>query len=207
MGSIDHTMDSNISTPVLLSYRRVHTVDFSYNHQEQRLQDSEKKAKRPSRSFSLCSLLPTRKRTGKWTTNTTAGQYEERMQQTEIERFETDFVFPSQKLEATSLKLQDYEKQAFNLFHSSSFKTETDSGAFSRLSSPDVESEYPDFSDSSISLDNPALQLCEAYSAESNKTKKCKSENKTPITDKTVHSVGNCGGTVTVNGVCYHCNE
>merc|ERR1712217_839553 len=187
MGSIDDTMDSNISTPVLLSYRRVHTVDFSYNHQDQRHKDSEKKPKCPSRSFSLCSLLPTRNKTGRWTANKDDQKMsacEERKLKTEIERFDQDFVFPS-------FKPQDVEKQAINLFHSSSFKTETDSGAFSRLSSPDVESEYSDFSDSSISLDNPALQLCGPYSAESKKTKKWKSENKTTITDKTVHSVSN----------------
>merc|ERR1712105_81606 len=105
-----------------------------------------------------------------------------------------DFVFPSRKLEATSLKVPDSEKQAINLFHSSSFKTETDSGAFSRLSSTDVESDYSDFSDSSISLDNPALQLCGLYSAVSKKTKKWKSENKTPVVDKTVHGISDCGG-------------
>ena len=205
-------MDSNISTPVLLSYRRVHTVDFSYNNQDQRsdtllietkLKNSEKKAKCPSRSFSLSSMLPTKKRTGKWTANTDDQKMtsnEERKLKREIERFHHDFVF-------LSFKSQDIEKQAINLFHSSSFKTETDSGAFSRLSSPDVESDYSDFSDSSLSLDNPALQLCGPYSAVSKKTKKWKSENKTPVVDKTVHSISDCGGTVTVNGVCYHCNK
>merc|ERR1719189_1980220 len=103
--------------------------------------------------------------------------YEERKLKREKERFDHDFVF-------LSFKPKDIEKQAINLFHSSSFKTETDSGAFSRLSSPDVESDYSDFSDSSISLDNPALQLCGSYFAVNKKTKKWNSENKTPVVDK-----------------------
>ena len=175
-----------------------------------RPKDSEKKPKCASRSFSLCSLLPTRKRTGKWTTNTAEqrrSSYEERSPQIEIERFENDFVFPSRKLKSTKPKLQDSEKGTINLFHSSSFTTDTDSGAFSRLSSPDVQSEYSDFSDSSISLDNPALQLCGSFSTVNKKTMKCKSENKPPVVDNSVHSIIDCGGIVTVNGVCYQCNK
>merc|ERR1712029_317855 len=189
MGSTYQTMDRNISTPVLLSYRRVTLADYSYNKQDQRPKDSEKRPKCPGRSFSLCSLLPTKRRTGKWTTNRAErrSSYEERSPQIEIERFEKDFVFASRKLKSTKPKLQDSEKGTINLFHSSSFTTETDSGAFSRLSSPDVQSEYSDFSDSSISLDNPVLQLCGSFSAVNKKTMKCESDNKTPVVDNSVH--------------------
>merc|ERR1711862_329497 len=216
MGSTDRTWDKNISTPVLLSYRRgIDTVDTN-QHDQSRQKDSEKKPKCPTRSFSLCSLLPSRKRTGKWEANTTYQQrlnHKENISQREIERFEQDFVFPSRELDSKTSKTtrnSESEKQTNILFHSSSltsFTTETDSGAFSRLSSPDGESEYSDFSDSSLSLDNPTLQLCGAYSAQNKKPGNRKPANliNKQYSTKSAHSRSDCPSIVTVNGVCYQC--
>merc|ERR1711862_21216 len=202
MGSTDRTWDKNISTPVLLSYRRgIDTIDTNQQDQSRR-KDSEKKPKCPTRSFSLCSLLPNRKRSGKWEANTT---YQHRLNHKEnISQRELD-----SKTSKTS-RNNESEKQTNILFHSSSltsFTTETDSGAFSRLSSPDGESEYSDFSDSSLSLDNPTLQLCGAYSAPNKKPGHRKPANMTnkPYSTKSVHSRGDCANIVTVNGICYQC--
>ena len=175
---------------------------------------NKKRPNLPVRSFSLCSLIPGNRRKGTWTARSPHKKITEDTNiisiDKETERFENSFPVRLTKLFEKEMchSLLKNEKE---VIHSSSdsFATNSDSGAFSRVSSPDRDSEYSDFSDSSISLDNPSLQLYGNYSDDDSTPKKAirpaEHSAKERLVGQSVHRKSNCEGLVTVNGVCYHC--
>ena len=98
----------------------------------------------------------------------------------EIEKFERDFVLPlcknieSDNLGSRSLSDTDTSDEILSetkedkSFHSSSdsIQTDSDSGAFSRLSTPDIESESSNFSDNTKYQKNTTKDHYASYSDE-----------------------------------------
>jgi hypothetical protein len=155
---------------------------------------TKKKPNLAVRSFSLCSLLPGIKRRGKWKAKAPEDRKEINAD-IEIEKIEKGFVLSMWKQDTSVSKVCNGSLRSSNKkrFHSSSdtMLTDTDSGAFS-------VSEYSDFSDSLISIENPLIQVFSDNIEKSHIT-----EPKTPGTSG--HNTADCEGMVTVNGLCYQC--
>ena len=148
-----------------------------------------------------------------------------------IERFERDFVWQLLKNgepdESCSTKLsgEDNSDGILNdkakTFHSSSdsIPTDTDSGIFSRLSPADLDSddsmeitnELHEYSDDDIdvglkSATNPSLSNCTRSKISAKRKSQNQALSKKPFTTISIPKTEDCVGTVTVNGLCYHCS-
>ena len=145
-------------------------------------------------------MLPGYKREDKWKASTPEDRKEMNAER-EIDKFEEDFVLSmwkqdrsvSQGLSKFHGSLRSSNKKTFHS-SSDSILTDTDSGAFS---------EYSDFSDSLISIENPLLQLYGYNIEKSHITDLEQLQTKTPHLSG--HKTADCEGIVTVNGLCYHC--
>jgi hypothetical protein len=184
----------------------------------------------PLRSFSLHSILTQTNatlRVGNGTELKNVSNAE-----LEIERFERDFVLPllknveSDKSCLTRTSGVDNSDGILNdkakRFHSSSdsLPTDTDSGIFSRLSdSTDSDSEssivipnkLQEYSDNDIdeglkSDNKPSLlHFTRSKIGAKRKSHNQKFSQKPSSTPISIHKTEDCDGTVTINGLCYHC--
>jgi hypothetical protein len=241
-------MVKNMSAPVLISFKQINMFDKITLPHQTSVDVLYCKSNLPKRSFSLCSLLPGHNQQRKKRKNAIKEKEIEEKKvknaEREIDRFEKDFVLPLWENIESDKKLSDMDtcdgifsqNNKEKIFHSSSdsIQTDTDSGAFSRLSSPDRDSEYSDVSDSSMSVKNKIQEQSDSYSDEDideglQKDNKISSQTLTslqincsssvmeskkfefassfsqPSVSLAVHKKRDCQGIVTVNGLCYHC--
>ena len=160
--------------PVLISFRKLHLdSEDTYTQHQVKNKDPQDRSmngarrKLPIRSFSLYSVFSNRKPVAKKHSKPLKSEHKDKIAEAvlEIERFEKDFVIPvlsrgetCQPVKTKSshrgltdgisnISIETKDK----VFHSStnSIHTETDSGAFSRLSSADSDSEFSEISENS----------------------------------------------------------
>ena len=224
-------METLNTVPVLIRFQKLHldqtdTVDHMAvawkDREKQGMTIRGERRKIPIRSFSLHSVFANRKQVKKQLNM----EYKEKIAEAvlEIDKFERDFVLPviisEQSCQSIKTK-SSYQglnpgisnismKNKHKIFHSSSnsIHTEADSGAFSRLSSSDSDSDYSDISINSTknlkypSENNSNLDVNMKSSISTNTSSFFLSSI---LTKRPLHLSEHCKSKVTVNGVCYHC--
>ena len=181
------------------------------------------------RRFSLHSILPktnAKLRVGNGTRLVNVSDAE-----LEIQRFERDFVLPllknAESDKSCSTRSSDVDcgdgilNDKAKRFHSSSgsIPTDTDSGIFSRSSSADSDSDssivirnkLEDYSDDDIdeglkSDTKPSLLHFRRSQISARRKSQNQKLSQDPSTTISIHKTEDCVGTVTINGICCHCN-
>ena len=226
-------MESPNTAPVLIRFKMLHldqtdTVDYkAVKHKGTDKQGTAIRGDRrkiPLRSFSLSSVFATRGPLKKKSNR----EYKDKIEEAvlEFERFEKDFILPVLNREEscqsvkTKSSYQGLNNEISNIsvknkdkkFHSStsSIQTETDSGAFSRLSSADSDSEFSDISiisnkDIKEISENSDLEIEEGLNLNLTYKKTSLLSPGPVMTNSSLHKSEHCKNTVTVNGVCYQC--
>ena len=177
-------MEKTASVPILLSFKRVNLLenltpthknlnDVIDGKRPSPVSEISPKKTLPLISFSLCSILTRRNTDRKSKTPMENEEKKVMIAVNEINRFEKDFVFPMLKTmesdksclgkSCTGISIVGNKDKMF-YSSTSSIQTDTDSGAFSRLSSPDTDSDQSDLEDSSIVINHDTKEFSDTYS-------------------------------------------